>query len=78
MKKFDFNDPRFKQHCAEKQEFLERYHDHPITIEAYVRALQNMPKHEHWSQGHSPSNARHQYRRLVKNYGFFMGGGDER
>lgn len=76
MKKFDFEHDDFKKQCLEKQILIKSNYDKPVTEEQFVEAINTMPKHEHWSWGHSPSSARYQYRRLVKNFGFFPGGQD--
>lgn len=77
MKKIDFEHPDFGKQCVPKQQYIRENHDKPVTEDEFVAAIQAMPKHLHWSWGHSPSDARHRYRRLVKNFGLFPGGQNE-
>lgn len=71
MKTFDFNHEDFKSQCVAKQNFVKDNHDKPLTEEQFVNAIQDMPKHKHWSRGHSPSNAKYEYHRLIERFGFF-------
>jgi hypothetical protein len=71
MKKFDFKHSEFEKNCEAKQQYLIKVHGHSVTEAEFVEAINNMPKHVHWSKTHSPSKARYDYKRLKQNYGFF-------
>lgn len=71
MKKFDFEHENFKSRCEPKQQYIIQMHDQKVTEEEFVAAYQAMPKHEHWTRGHSPSAAKSEYRNLVEKFGFF-------
>lgn len=77
MKKFDFEHPDFGKQCPAKQAYIKNFHDIAVTEEDFVTAVQAMPKHIHWSWGHSPSKARSQYKHLVEDFGLFPGGQNE-
>lgn len=80
-KPFDFNHPDFKQNnCPARQQYLLENYNKPITEAEFVKAVQAMPKHLHWSKSHQPNAARRLYRKLVSKYGLFtaslVGGGE--
>lgn len=76
MKKFDFEHPDFiKGSGIHRQKFYRENYNKPITEDQFVKEVASWPKRSrHNSHTRKPSIARLQYRRLVKNFGFFKGG----
>ncbi len=76
MKQFDFNHPDFaRSNGTERQAFYLANHDKPVTLEQFIAVVASWPKRPlHNSKARSASAARHDYKRLVNNFGFFPGG----
>lgn len=69
---FDFTHEDFKKCSLNRQRFYLSNYDKPITEEQFVAEVASWPRKElHNSQSRCASAARHDYRRLVRNYGFF-------
>lgn len=74
---FDFTHPDFKKNSLNRQRFYISNHDKPITLAQFTAEVQSWPRKElHNSQTRGGAACRDEYRRLVRNYGFFPGGQD--
>jgi len=73
---FDFDRPEFLgSQSEERKAFYRENHDKPITEEQFVAEVASWTKKPLYnSTSRGASQSRHDYRRLVKLYGFFPGG----
>jgi len=78
MKQFGFKDPIFLKRSRERQEYYAKMINEPVTEEEFVIAVESWPKKTYRnSRSRGASQARHEYRKLVRLYGFFPGGQNE-
>lgn len=72
MKTFDFNHPQFKKHTSPVQSLLRSAFKTRMSKEVFVAKYRKLPTRGSKKGRRSPSYLRSVYRRLKRNYAFFV------